>query len=80
MLQEIEFLTQYNELLVLSLWLVLTSAMYKKGFFHLAFCRLSMVSVVSLVGYICLIIFGILGAGFKKGLLFQNFDAFIEPF
>lgn len=62
------------------MWIILAITMFLKGKIGSYLGKLSLISVTSMVGYICLISFGILGAGYSKGLILPNFDAYIEPF
>ena len=79
-MEELRFHFQGYQFAIFSMWVLLTAVMFFKGYLKLYFSKLSLFAVLSMVGYISLISFGILGAGFSKGLIFPNFDAYVEPF
>ncbi len=39
-----------------------------------------LISVTFMIVYLCLIAFGILGAGYSPGLILPSYDAYIKPF
>ena len=79
-MEELRFHFQDYQFGVFLMWIILTIAMSLKGKLDSYLGKLSLISVTSVVGYICLISFDILGAGYSKGIILPNFDAYIDPF
>ena len=79
-MEHLRFHFSDGQFLAFLVWVMLTIMMIPKSRLASKLGITCLTSVAFMVGYICLISFGILGAGFSPGLIFPNYDAYIEPF
>ncbi|MFQ1701643.1 hypothetical protein ACJ5NV_13725 [Loktanella agnita] len=79
-MNQLRFLLDIAPFVAFLIWIALATVIWTKGLERPFFFKLSIISVISMVGYLCLIAFGVLGAGFSDGLILPNYDAYITPF
>jgi hypothetical protein len=61
-------------------WLILALMMARRGMLSSGLGMTCAITVAFMIGYLCLIAFGVLGAGVSPGLILPDYDAYIEPF
>lgn len=79
-MNQLRFLLDIAPFAAFLIWVALATVIWTKGLERTFLFTLSIISVISMVGYLCLIAFGVLGAGFSDGLILPNYDAYITPF
>lgn len=79
-LDELRFYFGDLQFLAFAAWLFLVLLVFRNGSLTSKLGMTGLLSVSFMIGYICLISFGVLGAGYSPGILFPSYDAFIEPF
>ena len=79
-MEELRFHFSELQFLTFCAWVALVFMMLPKRRLFSGLGLTCLFSVTFMVGYLCLISFGILGAGFSPGLIFPGYDAYIEHF